>query len=855
MSRLLTLSLIVLLTVSGAVSSAVPPVADAQGAPSITITKPGPGGDTISEGDDFATTVLGNPWDMSEVTPPDVESTINVDNVSITNGHWFGVARNNDPQLYLLSRGYGQNNPCCAGSVHFRTNDGFVNPIDADKYHFVSVRMNLSGTNATNEGQFLWYRDDSPFTPPETSKAFRTVDGWANYIMDLKTLGAVNGSWSGQIKGFRFDPVTTPGATIEIDAIRLLTEIPQQTVHTVQWQTANAPTGALINLTCSDTIGAACLIGRNVPASQGSVTWSVNFLNPGPYTITAKMGTDFAALDLEDPWDMKEPTDAALNQMTGNFNAPISNGLTGFSGTTNGDDPQFNMNVGTAIDASLFKILTLNIRVNTADPIARQVQVFWLANGQLNQGPLATVGQDMEQVRFDLSQFPSWTGDITGLRIDPAARLANGNAPVPIELGPVTLTTSGADQRIFADTSTTLTINSAPQIDITAPSTNSGPDFATQVLGDAWDFSNPEDVQKVEFSSFQFLNGLITGLSTQSMGPDFELNTRHHQINTAKYHYLTFRMRMDDSMHTPAQQARDHALKVAEGWAARVLWWGPQGPPTDHCTSAWLVVEPYDFTYSVDLTTIPLETGTLDGQVTCGPQGHAWPQATNVTEFRFDPHEVPQPTGWSVDFIKLTGVQEGISSLNITWTVKDPDPNQTVKVDLFYSPVNTGQNLTQITTDVPASSGSYTWDTSAIPRGTYYVVAKVKDGANTTVRASSAPFTTNPIASPCEPRPNVTVRSEASGDGRLKVTVNASSPGNPLQAIRFDQTNGALIDIPGGRTGSTGNFTQAITQGSTSYTFFLRRTVAGQSATAPFFVTDNCGEWKTLAGGGASAPF
>src|SRR5262249_47420634 len=115
----------------------------------------------------------------------------------------------------------------------------------------------------------------------------------------------------------------------------------------------------------------------------------------------------------------------------------------------------------------------------------------------------------------------------------------------------------------------TLTVNTTPQIQITAPSRTSGPDFATTVLKDPWDFSNPQDVQKVEFSSFQVANGILSGVSTQSPGgPDFELSGGGQRIDTSKFHYLTFRYRMDDSMHTPAQRAEDQAMKVAEGWAA-----------------------------------------------------------------------------------------------------------------------------------------------------------------------------------------------------------------------------------------------------------------------------------------------
>src|SRR5262249_5602081 len=152
MKLLLLLTLIALLTVG---IRAVP-LADAQAAPSITITKPAADGDTVADGDEFATTVLGNPWDMSlwDTSPShdpstpsgtlDVESTFNVNNATYSNGIWRGVSRNNIPQLLLLTRGYGQGvDPCCGGGIHWQNNDGYVNPLNADKYHFISLRMKL----------------------------------------------------------------------------------------------------------------------------------------------------------------------------------------------------------------------------------------------------------------------------------------------------------------------------------------------------------------------------------------------------------------------------------------------------------------------------------------------------------------------------------------------------------------------------------------------------------------------------------------------------------------------------------------------------------------------------------------
>ena len=837
--------LVTILVVGGSLPAAI-----AQGTPTITMTRPGAGGDLIAEADDFATTVIGNPWDMSESVPPDVESTIDLNGVSIQNGIFRGTARTIDPQLILLTRGFGQADPCCLGAIHWKKNDGFVSPLNADKYHIAVVRMRLSGAGSS-EGRFYWYRDDSPYSQIEVSRGFPTFDGWNTYVVDLKTFGAEVGSWAGTVRGFRFDPTGTQGATVEIDWIRLLADLPGSTNHTVQWQTANAPAGAIVDLSCSDTHGVACSVGQNIPASQGSHTWNAGLLNPGSYTINARMGTDFAALRLNDPWDMTAPSDAALENLQGNFNQTLSNGQPGFSGTSTSIDPVLVLNMPTPVDPTRFKHLTFNVRVNTSNPVARQVQVLWMVNGQWHASNTINVGTTMQQVSWDLSQYPSWSGQVTRLRLDPAAALGPGGQGVPIEVGPVTLTTSGTDRTVYTTSSPgPLMINTAPQIEITEPSMTSGPEFSASVLGDPWDMSNQQDVQRVVNSSSSMANGILSGVSfSQPLGdPQVEMNTRGQQIDTNRFRYLTYRFSMDDSMHSPQDRARDHHLKVSEGWAARVVWWGPLGPPTDVCTLSWLVVEPYPFTYTVDMAGAPIEPNS------CGPQGRPWNQQPTVTQFRFDQHEVPQATGWALDDLKITGIQQASTSLQIRWTPVEPNAGQTTNVDLAHSTSSGGDNPTPIAT-VPAASGSYSWNIASLPRGTYYIVANIRDDLNTIRRVSAAPFTAVQAPASCTPRPNVGVKTAPSGDGRLKVTLTSSGAGNTLQSVRFEATNSALIDIPNGVTGSRGGFTQPLPGTSQTYEFFLRRETASQAATARFTVVDSCGDWTSFAGGGASAPF
>jgi uncharacterized protein (DUF1501 family) len=115
---------------------------------------------------------------------------------------------------------------------------------------------------------------------------------------------------------------------------------------------------------------------------------------------------------------------------------------------------------------------------------------------------------------------------------------------------------------------------------------------------------------------------------------------------------------------------------------------------------------------------------------------------------------------------------------------------------------------------------------------------------------SSPTPTPNPQPGPTcgPPRSPVHVQASPTGDGRLSVTV-AAGVGN-LQEIRFGAAQNAIVDVPGGQSGP-GNF--SIRPTGTAQTSFFVRKQGGGAATVPIVVVDDCGEWPTFVGGGASA--
>ena len=150
----------------------------------------------------------------------------------------------------------------------------------------------------------------------------------------------------------------------------------------------------------------------------------------------------------------------------------------------------------------------------------------------------------------------------------------------------------------------------------------------------------------------------------------------------------------------------------------------------------------------------------------------------------------------------------------------------------------------------PQTSGSITNTATVTPTG--------QQDLHTGNNSASQTTTVSGGSSTCSPRPRVNVTSTVAG-GRLQVTVASQTgpamPANSLRELRFDPASNALIDVPNGPQGSTGGITVPLPAGTQQTTFFVRRQTAGQAATVPLTVVDECGEWRTLVGGGTATGF
>jgi hypothetical protein len=295
-----------------------------------------------------------------------------------------------------------------------------------------------------------------------------------------------------------------------------------------------------------------------------------------------------------------------------------------------------------------------------------------------------------------------------------------------------------------------LDIRKAPLLSFQKPSFFSGPDYATEVVGNPWGMDSAVDVGRVtNLTSFDFTGGVFNALTNSTGDPSYLLHVTA-PIETQRYKYLTFRMLLDG------------AQDIGAGWVHRFIWWY-QGDTVDATVTRDMLVYEGWQTYSVDLSQALIEPSSL---------GTGWIGAP--TAFRMDPDEVPAPVTFHVDFVTLTGderVQSGVPFPIYYQTT----PGSGVTVSLFYdTDTNPSNGRTAISVSGSAcpsppspelnllTGTCVMWDTTAVPSGTYFISAEVSDGITTTTWYSE----TRVIVNNPGPRPTP---QDFNGDGKADI--------------------------------------------------------------------------------------
>jgi hypothetical protein len=232
----------------------------------------------------------------------------------------------------------------------------------------------------------------------------------------------------------------------------------------------------------------------------------------------------------------------------------------------------------------------------------------------------------------------------------------------------------------------------------------------------------------------------------------------------------------------------------------------------------------------------PIPTNTPTPTTTSTATNTATPTATSTPTST----ATATPTSTATNTATPTATSTATSTATPTLT---PTPTATPTQTSTPSPTpTTTPTNTATTTPTPSPSPSATRTATTTP--SLAVTATPTRTATATVAAV-----------PCEPRPPVRVDGTPHGDGRLRVTIsattNAGTPTNALTQIQFTSSSNALVyadlfaqSVP---------YTVTLPPGTASKTVYVGRLTPGQAATVRLVVTDRCGEWPSVVGGGPNA--
>jgi Big-like domain-containing protein len=284
------------------------------------------------------------------------------------------------------------------------------------------------------------------------------------------------------------------------------------------------------------------------------------------------------------------------------------------------------------------------------------------------------------------------------------------------------------------------TINTPSRVAVTDPSPLTGADYATDVLGNAWDMSTANDIHLTggeNVFNLSFSGGQLHATSVNGGDANITLLGSANNtvpVDTAKYRYLTYKLQVDGP------------YDLTNGSVARVFW--SSSPFLDGftaTTSKDIFVWPGMNSYTIDLATLTTAFG--GGLEATGAQ-EVWTAAPK-RQLRLDPHEFVNPRTFHIDDVSLRAKPLSTGSYTIRYSATDVDGDP-LTVSLYYdNDRNPSNGKSLIASGRPGGSGTYIWDTSGLPNGDYFIYAESNDTIQLAGRYSDAPVSVSgPVSNP-----------------------------------------------------------------------------------------------------------
>ncbi len=425
----------------------------------------------VGEGDDFATRVLGLPWDMVIGPQPDFPTAlagIDRGSFSTSSGIWDMTTVGNDPSIWLLPSGINDTQEI------LKLGDRY--PIDSSFYDLLSFYLCSDSSGTSN---ILWFLDQSPHSQFAESYFIGINAACTLYVVDLNEIGVLGShggvtDWAGQIKGLRLDPISqSTGVGLQLDWVRLTTGDTTNIVP-INWSDISSGTELHFYLNTSCTSTSAIPVGTMLRGgvTSGTFQWGSTLqpnlsikqpyplpesFQPGEYTVLMRVdgsgspicasvpleirqapildfkkpskisGPDYAADVVGDPWGMSNSGDIFFeaNISGSSFNSGV------YDATNINGDPSLHLNVLSNVNTNDYKYVTFRFKLDGTQDIGGGWvgRIVWWYIGP---GIDAAVTEDMllyedwqtytmnlDEVLFEPSNPGSWSGSPIVFRIDP----------------------------------------------------------------------------------------------------------------------------------------------------------------------------------------------------------------------------------------------------------------------------------------------------------------------------------------------------------------------------------------------------------------------------------------------------
>ena len=427
----------------------------------LTVTQPA-ASTVVAAGDDYATQVLGDPWDMNDAADIDTEESLNVTSQSFGGGVFSGQTTAADANIYPLFEGY-------LNSINLGRGANF--PVDTSHYRYFTVKMKATKPGAATEfSRLVFYQVNGTYG----LGVYHALPNNAFVIFSNDMYTQIDGTspntWTQfpQVTGLRVDPATpggayTTGSQFSIEWIRLTAPATNAQKTSIVW--TDSGYGGAYNIAANDTGGTSFALGANISGTTYAA--DLTFLPPGAYTITVArsdssasatsaifrinappqitvtvpnasgdLSRDFAATVFGNPWGPIDATDFLPGIGVRNFkNDSYPTGT--FYGRPVNNDPGWFFNLGGhTIDTSAYRSLCFKQEVFGSRSVGGGsiARVFWgNSTGALttsddivlddNQGD-TTVNEycipDLSTASLEANpNGGAWSGTKSVFRIDP----------------------------------------------------------------------------------------------------------------------------------------------------------------------------------------------------------------------------------------------------------------------------------------------------------------------------------------------------------------------------------------------------------------------------------------------------